>query len=257
MSDFNIIWLKEAGSTNKVMTDEKSVLPEGCVICASRQSAGRGQRGNIWESAAGENLTFSLLLRPTFLPVANQTSISQAVSLGIVHYLESKGIASRIKWPNDIYVGNRKICGILIENSLSENNLSESIVGIGLNVNQTTFSASLPNPTSMKAEKSVEFNLKEELPLLVGMIMEEYRLTDSSRERNYVESQYTALLYRRGEWMNFEIMEASEIPAEKRSGKKLTARILGIDNSFGLILEHTDGTTHSYAFKELKYLIND
>ncbi len=112
----------------------------------------RGQRGNTWESEPGKNLTFSVLLRPDGLHASQQFRISQAVSLAITDTLDGflpEGIEAKVKWPNDIYVGNRKICGILIENTLCGAAIQHSIIGIGLNINQRDFLSDAPNPVSL------------------------------------------------------------------------------------------------------------
>ncbi|MBQ5836990.1 MAG: biotin--[Alistipes sp.] len=134
-------------STNDDARDEK--YREGDVVWADFQTAGRGQRGHIWHSKRGENLTFSVVLEPTFLPIAEQFSVSEVVALSLVDMLSEYGIGARIKWTNDIYVGDKKLVGILIEHSLAPTTLRRTIAGIGININQTEFDASLPNPVSM------------------------------------------------------------------------------------------------------------
>lgn len=125
---------------------------EFTVICARQQTAGIGQRGNHWASEPGKNLTFSLILKPTFLPPASQYQLTKAVSLGITDHLRTLVPTSadlKIKWPNDIYVNGRKICGILISNKISGVRLAASIIGIGLNANQSQFPEWVPNPIAL------------------------------------------------------------------------------------------------------------
>lgn len=126
----------------RATTPERSLSPNG-------QSRGRGQRGNSWSSSAGANLTFSVVLCPGFLETAQQFYLSKAVSLAVCDTVESFGVRPQVKWPNDIYIDGRKVAGILIENDLAGNFLSRSVVGIGINVNQTEFDPALPNPTSL------------------------------------------------------------------------------------------------------------
>lgn len=136
-----IITLDETPSTNTYLQEliVKTECFEGLVIVAKKQVNGKGQRGNTWESEDGKNLTFSLLLKPN-LPIEEQFLLSQTAALGIYDFLKAKNIEHvAIKWPNDIYVGSQKIAGILIENTLTANKISNCIVGIGLNVNQTQF----------------------------------------------------------------------------------------------------------------------
>lgn len=125
--------------------------PHGTVVVTPEQTAGRGQRGNGWESAPGQNLTFSVVLRPDRWPASRQFELSMAVSVGVARALSAAmpGEQVRIKWPNDIYVGNGKMVGMLLENTLSGCNIDRCIAGIGINVNQRRFVSDAPNPVSM------------------------------------------------------------------------------------------------------------
>ena len=150
----DIIWLDSTDSTNDEARRRFSDLDNLSVLSAERQTSGRGQRGNQWSSEPGENLTFSIIMKfgEGFMPdvrAIDQFIISEITALSVVDLLAAHNIEAKVKWPNDIYVGDRKICGILIEHSLRDGSLSWSIVGIGLNVNQTVFAPLLPNPTSM------------------------------------------------------------------------------------------------------------
>lgn len=144
----------ECRSTSAVLAAMPDA-PHGTVVVTDRQTAGRGQRGNSWEAQPGANLTFSLLLRPQAIPAARQFELSMIVALEVAacvrRALAGAPDAPRVcvKWPNDIYVGDRKIAGILIENSLSGSGIERSIAGIGLNVNQRRFLSDAPNPTSI------------------------------------------------------------------------------------------------------------
>lgn len=144
----------ECRSTSAVLAAMPDA-PHGTVVVTDRQTAGRGQRGNSWEAQPGANLTFSLLLRPQAIPAAGQFELSMIVALEVAacvrRALAGAPDAPRVcvKWPNDIYVGDRKIAGILIENSLSGSGIERSIAGIGLNVNQRRFLSDAPNPTSI------------------------------------------------------------------------------------------------------------
>ena len=148
----HIIWLESVDSTNSELRRRISALDNLSVIAAREQSAGRGQGTHTWFASPGENLTFSILYRFTDafrLDAADAILITQVTTLALRDYLLGHGVESRIKWPNDIWVGDRKICGILIENSLSGNSVRESIVGIGLNLNETGWPPALPNPVSL------------------------------------------------------------------------------------------------------------
>jgi BirA family biotin operon repressor/biotin-[acetyl-CoA-carboxylase] ligase len=163
-SNPDIIWLDVAESSNDEARRAIDSLDNLSVVAVRCQTKGRGQRTNTWETAPGQNLTFSVVLKDFEILPKEQIAISQITALSVVDFLRMHGIESNIKLPNDIYVGNKKICGILIENSVCSNRLRWSIVGIGINVNQTTFPSSLPNPTSILLEKSnPELDLTQQL----------------------------------------------------------------------------------------------
>ncbi len=155
--DCKIIIMEEAGSTNSEMSRRLDSLPHGAMLMARRQTAGRGQRGNSWESEPGANVTMSLLLRRLDeIAPARQFVISEAVALAVAdtvaaHLPPDVGEQVAVKWPNDIYVGNLKIAGILIECGICGGALTHAIVGIGLNVNQLVFKSDAPNPVSLRA----------------------------------------------------------------------------------------------------------
>ena len=152
-----IVTLDECDSTNTVL----SSMPEaasGTVVATRRQTAGRGQRGNSWESEPDKNLTFSQLLMPRMLPAARQFELSMIVSLAIADSIDAHlpdGIRTCVKWPNDIYIGREKVCGILIENRLTGSRIERAIVGAGINVNQRVFTSDAPNPTSIDRKSVV------------------------------------------------------------------------------------------------------
>ena len=250
MADIMIKWLDTVESTNALIGRERDSLGDMSVLAARYQTAGRGQRGNTWESRPGENLTFSILLKPNDIALREQFCISQAAALGITDYLAGKGLKATVKWPNDIYVGDRKICGILIEHSASGDNLSASIVGIGLNVNQREFSPGIPNPTSLSLLTGKNYDIRAELPEVLRCIFSIYLDISRGERRFYLrtslDGRYLENMYRRGEWHLFE-----EMPQCRR----IRARILGTDNSACLQLEHCDGTIKSYAFKEIRYVL--
>lgn len=152
-SNPDIIWLDVAESSNDEARRAIDSLDNLSVVAVRCQTKGRGQRTNTWETAPGQNLTFSVVLKDFEILPKEQIAISQITALSVVDFLRMHGIESNIKLPNDIYVGNKKICGILIENSICSNNMKWSIIGVGINVNQTTFPSSLPNPTSILLEK--------------------------------------------------------------------------------------------------------
>lgn len=176
-SKTDIIWLERVDSTNDEARRHISEIDNLSVVSAMEQTKGRGQRGNRWSSQPGENLTFSLVVKDFRIKANEQSAISQATALSLVDLLSRHEIKARIKWPNDIYAGDEKICGILIENSLKGSEIDWSIIGIGLNVNQTAFPEDLPNPTSMKlcTGNSNPYNTREILEEFMGIFTGYYR----------------------------------------------------------------------------------
>lgn len=161
-----IIWLKSTDSTNSELRRRLDQSGNLSIIAAEMQSAGRGQGDHTWHSAPGRNLTFSILLRHNCLKASDALAVTSIMALGIRDYLQTKGIEPWIKWPNDIWVGEKKICGILVENTIHAGLIDFSIVGVGLDLNQTDWPAELPNPVSLKDLTGKEYDTREELRLL-------------------------------------------------------------------------------------------
>lgn len=159
----NIIWLKSTDSTNKELRRRLSQADDLTIVAAEMQSAGRGQGEHTWHSAPGQNLTFSILLRHRCLKASDALAVTSIMALGIRDYLHTKGIEPWIKWPNDIWVGEKKICGILVENTIHAGKIEFSIVGVGLDLNQTDWPSELPNPVSLKDLTGQEYDTHEEL----------------------------------------------------------------------------------------------
>ena len=237
-----IYHLDITASTNDDARDEK--YREGDVVWADFQTAGRGQRGHLWHSRKGENLTFSVVLEPSFVPIAEQFSVSEVVALSLVDMLAEYGIAAKIKWTNDIYVGDRKLVGILIEHSLSSNALRRTIVGVGINVNQREFDPSIPNPVSMAQLLDGELDAGGVLQCFLKHLQRNY---ESLREGAKVElhDRYNSLLYRKNEYYTYALP----------SGEKFRAKILGTAPSGALRLEDAEGNTKDYLFKEVEFII--
>ena len=229
-------------STNDDARDEK--YREGDVVWADFQTAGRGQRGHEWHSRKGENLTFSVVLEPTFVPIAKQFSVSEVVALSLVDMLAECGIDAKIKWTNDIYVGDRKLVGILIEHSLAPTSLRRTIVGVGINVNQTEFDASLPNPVSMAQLLGKELDAEQVLKCFLNHLQRNYELLREGGAEALHE-RYNALLYRLNEYHTYALP----------SGEKFSAKILGTAPSGALCLEDESGNTKDYLFKEVEFII--
>ena len=196
-----IIWLDSAKSTNSELRMRLGELDNLSVIAAVEQTAGRGQGSHTWYSSPRTNLTFSILYRfpedgQGLLKVADMLLVTQITTLGIRDYLLSKGITAGIKWPNDIWVGDRKICGILIENILDGDRIEASIVGIGLDVNEETWPEELPNPVSMKQLTGVHYELVSELEELCESISKRYFQSMDEEGRKSLEKEFTEHMFR-------------------------------------------------------------
>lgn len=195
-----IIWLDKTDSTNDEARRRILSLANLAVVAARTQTAGRGQGDHTWTSAPGENLTFSLVLLSPPLPAIAAGEIllvTQLVTRGIREYLLRKGVETRIKWPNDIYVDERKICGILIENTLERGRLRSGIVGIGLNLNQTRFPADLPNPVSLSQLTGQRYDLEQELRELHAELRKSASLLDTQEGRMELGRYFNAYVFRR------------------------------------------------------------
>ena len=186
----NIIWLETAESTNKTLREGLDRYDNLSVVAAREQTSGRGQGTHTWHSEKGKNLTFSMLYKPADLLAADMILITCATTLGIRDYLLGKGVTARIKWPNDIWVGDRKICGILIENILDGPRIRHSIIGIGFNLNETGWPADLPNPVSLKDLTGKDYDTEAELELLTEKIRRRFALADSCDGRLQLQEEF-------------------------------------------------------------------
>ncbi|MDE6526615.1 MAG: biotin--[acetyl-CoA-carboxylase] ligase [Muribaculaceae bacterium] len=195
-----IVTLDECASTNTVLASMAEAV-SGTVVATRRQTAGRGQRGNSWESEPGKNLTFSQLIMPRMLPAARQFELSMIVSLAIADAIDAHlpdGVRTCVKWPNDIYIGREKVCGILIENRLAGSRIERAIVGVGINVNQRVFVSDAPNPTSIIHHNGgVETGLGALLTEVSVLIDSRMAAYESSPEPEALKAAYMSRLMRR------------------------------------------------------------
>ena len=217
-------------------------LPKWTVFVAKEQIKGKGQGQNVWESEKDKNLTFSILLYPNFLQARDQFLITQILSLGIYDFLSHYLSNVFIKWPNDIYVGKNKICGILVQNQIIGMEYSTAFCGIGLNVNQTEFSFA-PNPTSLKLELDRSFDLDILLEEVLDCIRIRYEQLENNLIADYKKEYMEKLLFYKV-WSKYlycdnEIMEA---------------KIKDVDNFGRLILENRGGKEIIADLKQLKFL---
>lgn len=245
-----LVRLPSVGSTNSYIDSEIPSAPHGTVVLAHEQTAGRGQRGNTWEAAPGMNVTMSMVLRPRGLEPARQFLISQAVSLAVVEVLDTllPDHTVSVKWPNDIYVGDRKICGILIENVLEGRSIARCTVGLGLNVNQPEFTSPAPNPVSLTQLTGLTYDV-EAIALAIAERIEALcdRALSSAEEAGKLAGDYFSRLWRVEGWWPFHD-HLRDIP--------MTARIVSVDPSGPITLEErTDLSRHTYAFKEISFTL--
>ena len=239
------IEVEKTDSTNSYTgrLHEENPLFEGTVVIAKHQEQGRGQRGTTWESEPNKNLTLSLFLQPGFLPADEQFVLSKTISLGVMEWVASVGVSNvKIKWPNDIYVGDKKIAGILIENSVSGTKFQHSIIGVGINVNQEKFSSHLSNPTSLKIITGNECNLDTCLSQLCFFIEKRYLQLKSHRVGE-IDKDYMNALYRFGEWGHCTYKHES-----------LTTKIIGVTKNGKLILQKQDGEKVICDLKEVGFI---
>lgn len=237
------IWFDNLDSTNSKASEllKTTNLPPDTVIATRFQTEGRGQQGNYWESEPGSNLLFSMVLYPDNLEPASQFYISMAVSLGIADYLRKLLPEVSVKWPNDIYSGEGKIAGILIENTIAGNNIIHSVAGVGINVNQKTFRSDAPNPVSLATITEKEHDPEVILKAVVSNINGYFNLLLAGKYEE-LSSLYHSALYRAGEWCQW-----------KADGKSFSAMIVGIDQFGQLILRNKSGNDRCFRFKEVKY----
>ena len=242
-----IIFLEETDSTNtylQKMIAAGDDLPNATTLWVHSQSAGRGQRGNSWESSPGKNLTFSMLMYPGQVDVSRQFVVSEAVAVAIAEVLRYSmpGHDISVKWPNDIYAGNKKIAGILIENSLSDRRIARTVAGIGVNVNQQLFLSDAPNPVSMRQLLGTDTPLEPLLLRFVEAVEENFRNLDSPR----LHERYMAMLWRGNGFHPY---------ADAADGSCFNARIAAVEPSGHIVLEKDNGTECRFAFKEVVALL--
>ena len=246
----SIIRLTSVDSTNRYLRDEASRLRDKCaqdgfvVVTAEYQSAGRGQRGNIWSSDKSVNLLFSILVRPgNSLKVTDQFLLSQATALALHYAMKSYGIDTRLKWPNDIYVGNRKLAGMLLELDYCGTYVEQAIIGVGLNVNQEVFLEMDRNPVSMKMLHGHDFDLENVLATVLDSFRHFYDELCNGNGK-IIAAEYTDQLLGLNEQRTFI-----------DNNGRFKAIIEGVDSIGHLLLRHNDGVVLRYAFKEVEQVL--
>jgi BirA family biotin operon repressor/biotin-[acetyl-CoA-carboxylase] ligase len=266
----NLVILPECPSTNTLaaemsQTGGPNVAGEGTVIITHHQTVGRGQRGNTWESGKGLNLTFSVILHPTFLRVTDQFQLNKAVALAVHDVVKNYAEDPRVKWPNDIMIGNKKVCGMLIENQVIGEKISRSIVGIGLNVNQKEFSSPAASSVSIYSGKEIDLaRMFDELMKALEWRYLQLRSQEAglrSRESGVgsqesgvwslefgvrsgrLDGDYLEVLYGMNEVRKFVINDT-----------ETDGIIRGVDDHGKLVVEINDAV-RSFDLKEIKFVI--
>ncbi|WPR73524.1 biotin--[acetyl-CoA-carboxylase] ligase [Algoriphagus sp. NG3] len=214
---------------------------EGSVVICNQQTKGRGQRGNVWESEPGQNLTFSLVLSPGFVDISEQFYLNMAVSNSIRKLLGDYLPHLEVKWPNDLIVpGYGKIGGILIENTFSGKEWEYSIVGVGININQLHFGTS--HAASLHSITGSRFDLKELFRLLVKQ-MELGYIQLKKGKFDEIKSEYIHYLYRRDDWASY-----------LAEGEQFSGKIVGITTEGKLEMKLTNGENVAFGMKEVTFL---
>lgn len=237
------IYCKKIESTNTYASGliQSDSVTEGTIIYSDYQSAGRGQKGNRWVSEDSKNLLISIVLYPGMVQPGDQFIISIFVSLGICDFLKTLIPDCKIKWPNDIYAGDDKIAGILIENSIISNAIVNSIAGIGLNINQEEFPEELPNPVSLKLVTGKEHDPYFCLKQMAGFLDLRYKQVISG-SWDVLRNEYIASLYQLNRWRRF------------KSGTGIfDGRIVSVTDSGCLKIEEKTGNIREFAFKEIEF----
>jgi len=242
------MFISQTNSTNDYLKQH----PELDAVWTTWQTAGRGQAGNSWESEQGKNVLMSLRLRSPQVPVAQQFRITMAVSVAVQEVVASLLPQHQvtIKWPNDIYVGDRKICGMLIENTLADGQIAESIVGIGLNVNQTTWQSDAPNPISVKQLTDADHDLQTIYNTLCEAIYNKVSLLEHPET---LKAQYLSVLYRFGQKARYARREVSLAPSRiltTAPANTFEATITDITSQGELVLDN-----QTFHFKEIQFVL--
>lgn len=240
------IHIRKTASTNAYLKPVAGMLPHGTVVYTHHQTAGRGQAGNTWEAEPGKNITMSMLIKSPAVAASEQFHISEAVAIAIATVLNRYAPGHVVKWPNDVYHGDRKACGILIEHTLAGAGIAHSILGAGININQTKFESDAPNPVSLSQLTGKKHDVEAVMREVCALIEQLTQFTPQSC--NELHEQFLAMLYRN---------DRQAHPFELPDGTRFMARINTVQRNGMLQLECDDGTLRSFAFKEVKHVIND
>lgn len=244
-----VIEILVAPSTNSWLAERRDSFDRSVLVYALEQTSGRGQRGNTWESEPAKNLTASALVFPVGLEAARQFSISEAVALAVVDCLAYHGVTAKVKWPNDIYVEDSKICGILIENAVLGRMIGSSIAGIGININQTEFLSDAPNPVSLRQLTGRDYSIDEEAERLARALTHRLAMVwGESADPSALHEEYMKSLWR-GE------PDSCYPFFDKRENEMIEAGIVDVAPDGILTLGLRGGEIRRYAFKEVEFVL--
>lgn len=244
----NFLLLEEVDSTNSYVAVHAAELEDMTMVIADSQTAGRGQRGNSWESEQGKNLTFTLLYKPQGIAPREQFAISEASALAVADFLVESGVEAKVKWPNDIYAGDRKISGILIEHALMGQTIQHTRIGIGLNVNQREFRSDAPNPVSMVQLLGSESDISR-VAVGVGTHLERrLRRAETPAGRDTLHAEFKRRLWRG---------DGGEHPFRRRdTGETFPGIITDVSAEGPIeILDTASAQTLSFWFKEVEFIL--
>lgn len=252
MLQLNRIHINTIDSTNSYvhrLLDDGETLPDMTLVDSDDQTAGRGQKGNSWETEPGKNLTFSLVCHPVWVHPAQQYIFSECIALAVADSLRSflpqdEAEKIKVKWPNDIYYADMKISGTLIECDLMGKSISNCIVGTGVNINQRLFRSDAPNPVSLCHILNKETDREKVLMAIVGEFIRLY-LQVQDGEKEAIHERYKANLYRN----DGELYQYSD------ENGSFFARLIDVEPSGRMILETEQGETRRYEFKEVKFML--
>ena len=244
MSDMRVIRLDTVDSTNTYLHayrgDEDVV-----VVTARHQTAGRGQGGNRWEDAEGQNLLFSIQIRPVEVAIGHQFVLAMAEALALKRALDAYADGMELKWPNDIYVGHRKICGMLLEHDLRGGIISRTIIGPGINVNQRIFRSDAPNPVSLFQLLHHTMSREEVMERFLQRFADYYARLEGGGATDEIHRTYHERLYRRD----------GRLHRFRDAGGEFLAQLDGVEPDGHLLLTDETGHGRRYAFKEIQYVL--
>lgn len=241
---YHLIRLEETDSTNRYLHDYHPAEGETMtVVVAKHQTAGKGCGSNVWESEDGKNLLLSILVHPVMLPVAKQFLLSMAGALAVKDVLDKYTKDITLKWPNDVYWKDRKICGTLIETSLGGGRMKDCIFGIGLNVNQQTFISDAPNPVALCQIIGHEVDLEQLLSALLDSFCSYYQMIEQG-QYDAISGLYHLALYRAHGFYSFRDAQG-----------EFEGSIIEVEDTGRMIMRDKQGMIREYMFKEIEFII--